>query len=173
MISLTKILALAPALLLAGCLLGKPDDIEPWDYTNKDLRYSLTFPAEWGWFENSAYDVYAISPEKDSASFHVRANSVDDRLADPRTLQELVVATVLRDEELHGTESVVFPAEQRGSRTVIPTLSFFVSEGITYTNKTLYFERGDYFGYIEFIGPSSRFSHDLEIQGVDSSLTFF
>lgn len=162
-------------LFLSGCILSDPHDdvIKPWTHTNASLGYTITFPAEWGWFENTNLEVYAISPEKDGVSFHVRGARVSGRNQDTSSLMDIVIGTVLKIEQTQGYESAVFPAEQRGSRTVIPTISIFVSGGVSYTRKTLYFEKGDYVGTIDFTGPSSRFSTDAEIQGVEASLTFF
>jgi hypothetical protein len=162
------------SLCATGCnLFGAPDDLKPWSHVSDELRYKITFPAKWGWFEDTDLEFYAISPEKDGASFHVVGVAVAGRGEDPRPLMDLVVETVEKIERMHGIETMIFPAEQRGGRTVIPTIALFEDDGIDYTRKTLYFEQGDYFGSIDFTGPGSRFGTDVEIRGVDSSLTFF
>jgi hypothetical protein len=172
---LPALLVLAGLSLCAtGCnLFGSPDDLKPWSHTSDELRYKITFPAKWGWFEDTDLEFYAISPEKDGASFHVTGTAVAGRSEDPRPLMDLVAETVEKIEERHGIQSMIFPAEQRDGRTVIPTIAFLQSGGTSYTRKTLYFEQGDYFGAIDFTGPGSRFSTDAEIRDVDSSLTFF
>jgi hypothetical protein len=163
----------AAFLVLTGCVVGDPGDIKPWSHTSTKLDYTITFPAEWGWFEETEYEFYAISPEKDGASFRVRGYSVAGRSSDLRSLDQLVAAEVQRQYEQFGNESAVFPQEMRGNRAVIPAISLFQSEGISYTRKTLYFEKGDYFGWIDFIGPNATFDEDEEFLGVEASLTFF
>jgi hypothetical protein len=168
-----RIVHLVFAVLMTGCTLFAPDDPKPWSHTSDELRYKITFPADWGWFEDTEYEFYAISPEKDGVSFHVRGTTVAGRGADSRPLIEIVAETVEKIESLHGIQTMIFPAEQRGGRAVIPTIALFESVGVAYTRKTLYFEWGDYVGAVDFTGPNARFSTDAEIQQVDASLTFF
>jgi hypothetical protein len=169
--TIRKSLWAAFPLLLTGCVIGPTEEgAKPWSYSNSQLGYKLTFPASWGQANDTTYDVYAISPKKNGASFHVRVRSVSGRAADPRPLNELAAGEVSREYDQYGNESSLFPAEKRGNRTVIPSISLFQSGGISYVRKTYYLERGDFFGQIDFIGPNSSFDTDAEFLAVDSSL---